>query len=177
MKEILRTERLILREMCEDDLAALTAMLGDAETMYAYEHAFSAAEIRAWLDNQYRRYREDGFGLWAVVLKSTDRVIGQCGLTAQKCGGKEVIEVGYLFARAFWRNGYATEAARACRDLAFDKFGAGEVFAIIRDNNFASHAVARRCGMTARGTIVKHYYGMDMPHIVFSVKREQLIAP
>ena len=173
MKEILRTERLTLREMCEDDLGALTAILGDAETMYAYEHAFCAAEIRAWLDNQYRRYREDGFGLWAVVLKATGSVIGQCGLTVQNCGGKELIEVGYLFERAFWHNGYATEAARACRDLAFDKFGADEVFAIVRDSNFASPAVARRCGMTARGTIVKHYYGMDMPHIVFSIKREE----
>ena len=115
MKEILRTERLTLREMCEDDLGALTAILGDAETMYAYEHAFCAAEIRAWLDNQYRRYREDGFGLWAVVLKATGSVIGQCGLTVQNCGGKEVIEVGYLFERAFWHNGYATEAARVPR--------------------------------------------------------------
>ena len=173
MKEILRTERLTLREMCEDDLGALTAILGDAETMYAYEHAFCAAEIRAWLDNQYRRYREDGFGLWAVELEATGSMIGQCGLTVQNCGGKEVIEVGYLFARAFWRNGYATEAARACRDLAFDKFGADEVFAIVRDSNFASQDVARRCGMTARGTIVKHYDGMDMPHIVFSIKREE----
>ena len=67
-----------------------------------------------------------------------------------------MIEVGYLFEWAFWHNGYATEAARACRDLAFDKFGADEVFAIVRDSNFASQAVARRCGMTARGTIVKH---------------------
>lgn len=81
MKEILRTDRLVLREMCEDDLAALTEILGDEKTMYAYEHAFSASEIRAWLDNQYRRYREDGFGLWAVVLASTGKMIGQCGLT------------------------------------------------------------------------------------------------
>lgn len=174
MKEILRTERLILRETTEDDIGELTAILGDAETMYAYEHAFSAAEIRAWLDNQYRRYREDGFGLWAVVLKETGEMIGQCGLTVQNCGGKEVIEVGYLFARAFWHNGYATEAARACRDLAFRQFGVDEVFSIIRDNNSASQAVALRNGMTARGTIVKHYYGMEMPHIVFSIEREEL---
>lgn len=174
MKEILRTERLILREMCEDDLGALTAILGDAETMYAYEHAFSAAEIRAWLDNQYRRYREDGFGLWAVVLKETGEMIGQCGLTVQDCDGKDVVEVGYLFDRAFWHRGYATEAARACRDLAFGQLGVDEVFSIIRDNNSASQAVALRNGMTARGTIVKHYYGMDMPHIVFSVGREEL---
>ena len=43
MKEILRTDRLVLREMCEDDLAALTEILGDEKTMYAYEHAFSAS--------------------------------------------------------------------------------------------------------------------------------------
>lgn len=172
MKEILRTERLTLREMCEDDLGALTAILGDAETMYAYEHAFCAAEIRAWLDNQYRRYREDGFGLWAVVLKATGSVIGQCGLTVQNCGGKEVIEVGYLFERAFWHNGYATEAARACKQYAFETLGLPAVYSIIRENNLPSRRVAERNGMCVVDTIVKHYYGFVMPHLVYRVEKQ-----
>ena len=170
MKEILRTDRLVLREMCEDDLAALTEILGDEKTMYAYEHAFSASEIRAWLDNQYRRYREDGFGLWAVVLASTGKMIGQCGLTLQDCGGFTGVEVGYLFNRTYWHCGYATEAARACRDHAFERYPSlGAVFSVIRDNNEPSKRVALRNGMTAGRGLIKHYYGMDMPHTVYSV--------
>ena len=113
---ILQTQRLILREMNEGDFAALAEILGDPETMTAYNGAFSEGEIRAWLNNQLARYRRYGFGLWAVVLKETGKMIGQCGLTMQEWNGREVLEVGYLFNRAFWHQGYATEAARACMD-------------------------------------------------------------
>ena len=80
---ILETERLCLREMDEGDFPALCRILQDEETMYAYEGAFSDEEARQWLDRQIARYRAWGFGLWAVVLKETDEMIGQCGLTVQ----------------------------------------------------------------------------------------------
>ena len=81
--------------------------------------------------------------------------------------------MGYLFVKRCWKMGYATEAAVACRDYAFETLGIPEVYSIIRENNFASQRVAKRNGMTERDRIVKHYYGMDMPHLVFSVRREE----
>ena len=45
--------------------------------MYAYEHAFSDAEVNSWLERQLKRYVTDGFGLWAVLLKETGSMIGQ----------------------------------------------------------------------------------------------------
>lgn len=168
---ILETERLYLREMTESDLPALRRILQDPLVMYAYEHAFSESEVRDWLDKQKRRYAEDGFGLWAVILKATCEMIGQCGLTLQNYNEDQVLEVGYLFQKAYWHKGYATEAAMACKEYAFTKLGAEEVFSIIRDTNIASQNVARRNGMTETGRFIKHYQGMDMPHVVFSVKR------
>lgn len=171
MNWILETERLRLRELVPADYDDLCLMLRDAETMYAYEHAFSEAEVREWLQKQLDRYAEYGFGLWAVILKATGELIGQCGLTMQDCGGfGQVLEVGYIFNRAHWHRGYATEAARACRDYAFEKLGAGEVFSIIRDGNTASVNVALRNGMEPRGRLVKHYYGMEMPHTLYSAR-------
>lgn len=173
MKPILQISRLLLREMTEDDLPALRSILQDPQVMYAYEHAFSEEEVRAWLANQRRRYAEDGFGLWAMVLRQTGAMIGQCGLTWQDRGdGTQCVEVGYLLQRAFWHQGYATEAATACKAYAFQELGLDEVCSIIRDNNLASQAVAKRNGMTVTGRLVKHYYGMDMPHLVFSVRRD-----
>lgn len=172
-RTIIETERLVLREMDQGDFRALCAMLQDPAVMYAYEGAFSCVEAQAWLDNQRTRYREDGFGLWAVILKATGQMIGQCGLTWQGLGGEQVLEVGYLFQCAFWHQGFATEAARACRDYAFDILGADEVFSIIRDTNAPSQNVARRNGMVPRCTIVKHYRGIDMPHIAFSLTRNE----
>ena len=139
--------------------------------MTAYEHAFNDAEVQQWLENQLRRYREDGFGLWAVILKDTEQMIGQCGITWQDCNGRKVLEVGYLFEKAYWHQGYASEAAIACKEYAFTVLKATEVFSIIRDNNFASQKVALRNGMRQTDTLVKHYYGIDMPHLVFSVKK------
>ncbi len=173
-KEILETTRLYLREMDEDDLPTLRLILQDAQVMTAYEHAFSEEEVQAWLANQARRYREDGFGLWAVCAKQSGEMLGQCGITWQSLAEKQVPEIGYLFAQKFWRRGYAIEAAKACRSYAFEKLGFAEVFSIIRDTNLASMNVAIRNGMLVRSRFTKQYYGMEMPHLVFSVKKREV---
>ena len=158
--------------MTQDDYQGLCRTLQDPQAMYAYEHAFSHQEVQAWLDKQLQRYAQDGFGLWAVLLRQTGELIGQCGLTWQDWDGRQVLEVGYLFRRSAWGQGYATEAAMACREYAFTVLDAQEVYSIIRDSNLPSQGVARRNGMAVRGSLVKHYWGMDMPHLVFSVRRQ-----
>lgn len=173
MNCILETKRLLLRSMDHADRPALCRMLQDPEVMYAYEHAFDEDEVDGWLQKQLWRYREYGFGLWAVILRESGEMLGQCGITMQPYGGGEVPEIGYLLQKAHWHRGYAAEAAAACRDYAFRRLAMQEVYAIIRDTNIASQNVARRCGMTLRDTMVKHYYGMDMPHLVFSVRRDE----
>lgn len=170
---IIETERLYLREMVQSDFTALCAMLQDKEVMYAYEHAFSDSEAHAWLDKQIKRYKDYGFGLWAVILKETDEMIGQCGITMQDCDGKEVYEIGYLFNKKYWHNGYAVEAAAASRDYAFNVLKIDEVYSIIRDTNSASQNVARRNGMSEKGSFIKFYYNTYMPHLVFSIKRSE----
>ena len=169
---ILETERLYLRKMEQSDYLALCKILQDKEVMYAYEHAFSDEEVQKWLDEQLSRYAQYGFGLWAVILKQTGEFIGQCGLTMQNFGSERVLEIGYLFQKAFWHQGYAIESAKACKDYAFNVLKAPEVFSIIRDTNTFSQNVARRNGMTIKGETVKHYYNMDMPHFLFSVKND-----
>ena len=165
-----QTERLLLREMGEADLPVLRAILQDPQVMTAYEGPFSEAEVRAWLDRQLRRYEETGAGLWAVVRRDTGEMIGQCGLTWQDVGGEApVLEVGYLFLRAHWHQGFATEAARACRDWAFSVLRAPRVHSVIRDTNVASQRVAQRNGMAVVDRLVKHYRGVEMPHLLYAV--------
>lgn len=171
---ILETERLYLREMEQSDFEALCKILKDEETMYAYEGAFNNKEVQEWLDRQFFRYRKYGFGLWAVVLKETGDMIGQCGLTMQPWKDKELLEVGYLFQRLYWHKGYAIEAAKACKKYAFEILNADEVCSIIRDTNVTSKKVAIRNGMNATDTWTKHYRGVDMPHIRYVVRKEQV---
>ena len=141
-------------------IKALCNILQDEETMYAYEGAFSDTEALEWLDRQISRYQKWGFGLWAVVLKETDEMIGQCGLTMQPWKDKEVLEIGYLFQRRYWHKGYATEAAKACKKYAFKILNADEVCSIIRDTNTPSQNVAVRNGMTVADSWTKHYLSL-----------------
>lgn len=171
---ILETNRLYLREMEQSDFNSLCKFLQDIEVMYAYEHAFSNDKVQAWLDNQIRRYKQYGFGLWAIIKKDTNECIGDCGLTYQDFNGKEVLEIGYHLQKKFWHQGFATEVAIACKEYAFNNLKANEVFSIIRDNNIPSQKVAIRNGMTICGEFTKHYYNMDMPHWVYSIKNNNL---
>ena len=171
--KILETERLYLREMTEADFPFLCKHLQDSDVMYAYEHPFSDSEVWEGINKQLNRYKKCGFGVWAVILKENGKLIGQCGLSMQDCGGKEVLEIGYIFQKKYWHKGYASEATVACREYAFNKLNAGEVFSIIRDTNIASQNVAKRNGMSIRGQFIKHYYSIDMPHFIFSVKKDE----
>ncbi|MDI6023169.1 GNAT family N-acetyltransferase [Leucobacter sp. UT-8R-CII-1-4] len=168
---LIDTPRLQLREMTANDLPALRAILQDEQTMTAYEGAFDEPMVLQWLQRMLDRYREDGYGLWAVELRETGTMIGQCGLTKQHILDADVVEVGYLFQRAHWGNGYAVEAARACRDYAFEFLDTDRVWAQVRDTNLASMNVAIRLGMTVRGRFVKHYRGVEMPHLVFAIDK------
>ena len=172
MKEILRTERLLLREMTEKDEPALREILMDQDVMYAYGHAFSEEEVHAWLVRQQGRYRDDGFGLWAMVRLDNGKMIGQCGITMQPIGERRMPEVGYLLRKDHWHMGYAPEAAVACRDYAFANLGIREICSIIRNNNMPSRRVAVRNGMTITGCFTKFYHGEYMPHLIYSVSRK-----
>ena len=170
MNMIFETERLFARKLTKDDFGSLCRILQDPEVMYAYEHAFSDAEVNSWLERQLKRYVTDGFGLWAVILKETGSMIGKCGLTMQDWNGKMVPEIGYLFEKAYWHRGYASEAAKGCKEYAFQSLKLPRVYSIIRDNNLPPQRVAERNGMKLCGSLVKHYYGLDMAHLVFCVE-------
>lgn len=165
----LETQRLYLRELNQSDYCSLCKILQDEETMYAYEGAFSDKEVQEWLDRQITRYKKWNFGLWAVILKENDELIGQCGLTLQQWKETEVLEIGYLFNKLYWHKGFATEAAKACKQYAFNVLNAKVVFSIIRDTNIASQNVAIRNGMTISDVGIKHYKDIDMPHYLFRV--------
>ena len=116
----IETERLFLREMKENDFDALYEVLADADIMQHYPYTFDESRVRNWIKRNIERYRIFGFGLWAVCLKETGEMIGDCGLTMQLIGGEIKPEIGYHIRSDKQRNGYAKEATIAVRDWTFN---------------------------------------------------------
>ena len=169
---ILETPRLTLRKLTQNDFDDVCKLLQNPVVMYAYEGAFNDREVQEWLDKQFRRYDNDGFGLWGVVEKHGGELIGQCGITLQEYNNQQIPEIGYLLRQEYWHQGYATEAAIACKKYAFENLGFHEIYSIIRDTNIASQKVAQRNGMQIIDTFVKHYRNVDMPHFLFRATKE-----
>ena len=117
---IIETERLKLREYTFDDFDSLYEILSDEETMRHYPEPFDEEKVRGWLQWNIDNYAEYGFGLWAVVLKETGEMIGDCGITIQNIDGELLPEIGYHIHKKYWRQGYGSEAAKAVRDWAFE---------------------------------------------------------
>jgi RimJ/RimL family protein N-acetyltransferase len=144
---VLETPRLLLREFTPADVDALESVLGDPVAMQYYPAPFSRAEIEEWVRRNRARYRDCGFGLWAMLLKDSGELIGDCGCALQEVEGRNEIEVGYHVRRDLWGYGYATEAARACMEYAFTQLGAERVISMVRPENLSSCRVAEKSGM------------------------------
>ena len=76
---VIETDRLYLREMTDEDFHALYKVLADSDIMQHYPYMFDEKRVRNWIERNTERYRIFGFGLWAVCLKETGEVIGDCG--------------------------------------------------------------------------------------------------
>jgi len=147
MKMILETERLFLREMTMGDFDALYAVLSDAEIMQHYPYTFDEERVRSWIERNMKRYTDDGFGLWAVCLKDTGEMIGDCGLTLQNIDGQMLPEIGYHIRRDQQRKGYAKEAAAAVRDWAFQNTEYPALYSYCKYTNVGSFKTAESIGM------------------------------
>ena len=164
---VMETERLLIRKITRKDLDALLAIMEKPEVMYAWEHGFTKKDVRKWINRQLTRYRKDGFGYFAVILKESGTLIGQAGLMKSTINGNEAVELGYILDNRYWHNGYGTEAARACLEYAFEELGLKTVCCSIRPENGASIRVAEKLGMTLCGNRTVIYNEKEMPHLIY----------
>ena len=167
---IIETERLFLREMKENDFDALYEVLADADIMQHYPYTFDKNRVRNWIQRNIERYRIFGFGLWAVCLKETGEMIGDCGLTMQLIDGEIKPEIGYHIRADKQRNGYAKEAAIAVRDWTFNNTPFQIVYSYMKYTNEPSVKTAISYGCKQVGE-----YKDDENEItkVFAISREQ----
>ncbi len=166
---ILQTERLYVRHVHILDHVAMCAIFGDAEVMRFGAGVQTKAWVHDWLAtclDQY--YRQWGFGPYAVVERQSRQVIGYCGLFYfPDINGRPEVEIGYRLARSAWGHGYATEAAQAVRDFAFQTLCLKRLIALIDPHNSASIRVAEKLGMAYESDVV--FEGYDHPDHVYAI--------
>ncbi len=149
MKEklIIETERLMLREFSAHDFDKLFEILSDPETMQHYPAPFNEERVKGWIEWNLQNYADHGFGLWAVVLRETGGLIGDCGLTIQNINGEQLPEIGYHIHKKYWRKGFGSEAARAVRNWAFENTEFDCLYSYMKYSNIGSYSTALAIGM------------------------------
>jgi ribosomal-protein-alanine N-acetyltransferase len=148
--KILETKRLILRHLIPDDLDNLFALYSDPQVRrYFPEGTLSYEETKEeleWFLDSYPEHPE--LGLWATIYKETNRFIGRCGLLTWTIDQRDEIEIAYMLAKAYWRQGLGTEAAQAIRDYGFEQLQLSRLICLTDRDNSASIGVARKIDMT-----------------------------
>jgi ribosomal-protein-alanine N-acetyltransferase len=155
--------------MRAEDAIPLHALFGDPEFMRAFDTVpFTASQTTAWVARNLDHQTKHGFGLFAVVLKNTGDVIGDCGFEMMSLDGETETELGYDLARAYWGRGLAREAAGAAAAFAFATLGLDHLVSLVRAGNARSLRVAEAIGMRRvaeieRDKIVYSLFRLDSP--------------
>jgi len=157
------SERLQFRLLNKDDYPIWLAFFKHPDvSKYLGMDIFPTAQIKndKWFELVFNRYDNDLGGMNVLIDKETNEFVGQCGLLVQKIDGKNELEIGYSILPKFWHKGYASEAAKKCRDFAFENNFADSLISIIHIDNIGSQKVAENNGMVARSQ--SEYKGMPV---------------
>lgn len=148
----LSTQRLTIRPLQIEDAKDWTAFFinnSNLKHLGLGEIDAKTAELyaKSWIEKQIWRYQNNEYGHHALVLKETGKLVGQCGLLTQVFGDQKEIEVGYHMLPQYMQNGYATEAALAVRDFAFENNIAESLISLIGIDNEPAQKVAKKLSM------------------------------
>lgn len=149
---MIETDRLLLRQWVEGDREPFAALNADPVVMEHFPATLSREESDAFMDRQMAIIDQQGWGLWAVEVRSTGDFIGFTGLLVPVFDAEFVpcVEIGWRLAAASWGNGYATEAATAVLDHAFTQIGLDDVVSFTYVGNDRSRRVMEKIGLTER---------------------------
>jgi RimJ/RimL family protein N-acetyltransferase len=159
----LRTARLLLTRMREEDLPDLRGMYLNSRVMATLGGLRSEEQTKALLRAHFAHWEEHGFGWWVARDLSTGVFAGRGGLRRRMIGGMDEVEVGYAFLPEFWGRGLATELAAEGVRVGFEVLGLAELVSITLPTNRASRRVMEKVGFRYERDIVH----ADLPHVLY----------
>ncbi len=151
---ILETERLYVRESCEEDVEAFYDIYKEPEvTRYTeglFEHAVSErAYIREYIEKVYKYYE---FGVWTMILKESGKIIGRAGISTRE--GFDIPELGYVLGLPWQGKGLAKEVCEGIIKYAKDELEITRLQVLIQEGNEASVRLAQRLGFEKEECLV-----------------------
>ena len=149
--KILETERLYLRVFEESDVNAMSEIHTDEVAMKYIGRGviINIEQTKEGIEVFIKNQKENGYSIWALVEKDSNKVIGHCGFNMLK--DKSDIELTYLLAKDHWGKGYATEVAKTTLEYGFEKLKFKRIVALTFPENFPSQNVIRKLGMKPDG--------------------------
>jgi RimJ/RimL family protein N-acetyltransferase len=169
---ILETERLVLRRLVFEDLNALFELYCDEEIRRYFPEGVlnyqQTKEELEWFLNGHPRFPE--LGLWATLHKESGEFMGRCGLLPWTIEERQEVEVAFLLGKKFWGQGFATEAALAIVQYAFQELDLSRLICLIDPENLASVNVAKRIGMHFEQK-VDGIDGDGFPTLIYAISR------
>ena len=145
---IISTQRTWLTEVAENDVDTFLPLFSDPVAMEYFPEVMDQKKVAEWIDMVRGFYAEQGYCFYKMIRKRDDAVLGYCGPILQKdVDGVDEIEIGYALIPRYWKQGYATEAARASINYAFDALNAPRIISLIRRENNPSVRVAENNGL------------------------------
>jgi len=149
MKIVTETDRLIIRHYKEEDFSAFVEMNADEEVMRHFPSTLDEEGSRNLFDRINTRIEETGKSFWAAELKENNDFIGFIGLSEPNFEADFVpcTEIGWRLRRKYWGKGYATEGAKACLEVGWNRFELEEIVSFAVVENLPSIHVMKKIGM------------------------------
>ncbi len=168
----IETERLIIRDFTASDVDDFAHLVADEEVMrFSLKGPLSKEEAKEYFQRRILgHYEEHGFGVWAVLHR--EKLIGFAGLISQTIDEEKWVELAYRFTPKFWGKGFATEAAMAICQYAFETLGLKQLISIIDPKNTPSIKLASRVGMNFWKEAVFHGF-----HVRIYVLKQVAVVP
>lgn len=149
MKHI-KTERLLLRSWKSDDILPFYEMGQDSRVMEYFPSLWTMDMVKDFISRMTIQLVNNDYTLWAVEECLSQQFIGFVGLnkTSWEIPFTPNIEIGWRLAFPFWGKGYASEAAKAVLNYAFNELNLSEIVSFTAVDNWRSRMVMERIGMS-----------------------------
>ncbi len=146
---IIQTERLILRQWCDQDLEPFAVMNADPRVMEFFPSTLSKKESNDLAKRIADKITEQSWGLWAVSIPHIADFIGFIGLAKPtfEAHFTPVVEIGWRLAFDYWGKGYATEGAKAVLKYGFQKLLLNEIVSFTAVQNTRSRKIMENIGL------------------------------